>query len=770
LLALAAAPLIAYFALRIYRDRRYARGFRERLGSIPFIQRTPAGAIWLHAVSVGEVLSSTSLLKALRQEYPTAPLYVSCSTLAGRSIAEEKLAPLVDGLFYAPLDYALFVRRMLRRLRPSLVVVMETEIWPNLYRETKRYGAALAIVNGRISDRAFPRYRPWSWFFSAVLGHVDELLVQSEQDRRRYVALGAPADRVHSAGNLKYDFNPAEGRIPDEIAAWMQNVAPQKIWIAASTMPPRESGDIDEDDLVIDAIREVSRRQPGLLTILVPRRPERFDSAAAKLEDARVPFARRSELPAVAALPAPCVLLLDSMGELSRLFAVADVVFMGGTFAQRGGHNILEPAYFGKAVIAGPHMENFAAIASEFTEAGALYRVNGPADLAGAVNHLLDSRDERFEIGERARRLAEAKRGVTQRIASRLMDRYFGTLPLDPGPAILAPLAFLWETETARRKRAFANRRRLPRPVISVGNITVGGAGKTPFVDWLSHELKRVGIRPAILTRGYRRKFTGRIAVVPAGAVASPELTGDEPQIYVRRGIAHVGVGADRYASGSALLKSLDADVFVLDDAFQHWPLYRDINVVLIDSLNPFGGGAVFPHGRLREPLDALARADVFVITRVEPGFRTDSIENVLRRYNNYAPVLRSRVVARGWREVFSGRFSERAPFASAAAFCGLANPRSLWLTLDREGIDVRFRWAFDDHHRYRMTEVRRLARAARDARVEAIITTEKDVPNLPADARQLLAPLPLYALEIGVEVDNPELLLDAVVPRSLNR
>lgn len=712
-----------------------------------------------------------SLLKALRHAYPAAPLYVSCSTLAGRAIAEEKLAPLVDGLFYAPLDYALLVHRVLRRLRPSLVVIMETEIWPNLYREAKRYGAALVVVNGRISDRAFPRYRRWRWFFPAVLGHVDDLLVQSEQDRTRYIAIGAPSDRVHAAGNLKYDFNPGEGRIPDEIAAWLEGVAPRQIWIAASTMPPRESGDVDEDDVVVDTIRKVFESHPGLLTIVVPRRPERFDSAAAKLEAARIPFVRRSELPSADRLTTPCVLLLDSMGELSRLFAIADLVFMGGTLAERGGHNILEPAYFGKAVIAGPHMENFAAIASEFTEAGALLRVNGPADLARAVNDLLDDPQHRRELGERARRLAEAKRGVTQRIAARLMDRYFGTLPMPARAVALAPFAAMWQAETSRRKRSAANRHHLPRPVISIGNITIGGAGKTPFVDWLSTELKCAALQPAILTRGYRRKFTGPIAVIPAGSRASSELTGDEPQIYVGRGVAHLGVGRDRFAAGTALLESVDADVFVLDDAFQHWPLYRDLDVVLIDSLDPFGGGAVFPRGRLREPLDALARADVFVITRVQPGFRTDPIESVLRRFNDRAPVLRSRVVARGWRHVFGdSRFDESTTCASAAAFCGLANPRPFWTTLAAQRIDVRFRWAFDDHHRYRMTELRRIARAAREAGVEAIVTTEKDVPNLPAGAQDLLAPLPLYAVEIGIEVDDPGVLLDAIMPHLVNR
>ena len=759
-MALFAPLLIFYFGYRIYRDRRYAHNFRERLGTIPFTQRTPAGAVWLHAVSVGEVLSSIALLKALREIYPAAPIYVSCSTLAGRAIAEEKLKPLVAGLFYAPLDFAFCVRRVVKRIRPSMVVVMETEIWPNLFREARRSGAALVVVNGRISDRAFPRYRPLKWFFSAVLSHADEILVQSEQDRQRYIALGAPADRVHSAGNLKYDFNPGEGAIPDAIGQLLDRVRPRRIWIAASTMPPRETGDVDEDDVVIDAIRELSARHPDLLTILVPRRPERFDSATAKLAAVAIPFVRRSGLTAEESPALPCVLLLDSMGELGRLFAVADVVFMGGTLAQRGGHNILEPAYFGKAVIAGPHMENFAAIADEFTEGGALFRVEAAADLGNAVSKLLEDAALRRDLGERARKLAESKRGVTARIASRIMQRYFRTLPMRPGPLILQPLANLWQWETARRSEASANRRRLPRPVISVGNITMGGAGKTPFVDWLTRELAAGGSQPAILTRGYRRKSAGGIVVVPAGSSAPSNLTGDEAQIYVSRGIAHVGIGANRFDAGTQLLRTVAADVFVLDDAFQHWPLHRDADIVLIDALNPFGAGAVFPRGRLREPLEALERADLFVINRVETGFRTDAIEETLRRFNPDAPVVKARVVPKRWREIGSNRIELQPPFRFAAAICGLANPQSFWRTLERLGVDVRFCWGFGDHHRYRVSELRRVAKAAMESGAEAVVTTEKDIPNLPAQALDLLHPLRLYALEIGLEVDNPERVL----------
>ncbi len=209
----AASPFIlVYFVLRIARNPRYLSRFPERLGFLPdaFRQAVP-GAIWLHAVSVGEVLSAVGLLRRLRAQLPSAPLFVSTTTLAGRALADQKLQGLSDGVFYAPLDYCFAVRRVLRTLRPAVLVVAETEIWPNLYREAKRTGCGLVVVNGRISDRAEPRYRRLAWFFRRVLRWPDPILAQSEISRRRYLALGAPAERVVDAGNLKYDVPAARG-------------------------------------------------------------------------------------------------------------------------------------------------------------------------------------------------------------------------------------------------------------------------------------------------------------------------------------------------------------------------------------------------------------------------------------------------------------------------------------------------------------------------------------------------------------------------------
>ncbi len=391
-------------------------------------ESTGVDSIWFHAVSVGEVLSAVELMRRLKAETPRLALYLSTTTLAGREAAEKRAAGLARGVFFAPLDYRSIVRRVLRRIRPAVVVVLETEIWPNLYRESKRAGAGLLIVNGRISDRTLPRYRKWKGLFQHVLRWPDAILAQSEEDRRRFVLAGAPEERVHVAGNLKYDFTPPAG-VSSELSAFLDRVRPEAVWIAASTTAPVEAGDPDEDDVVIEAFRKLAPRHPGLLLVVAPRRPERFPVVADKLRKAGVAFVRRSELSDVVSLPG--ALLLDSIGELAGLFERASVVFMGGTLARRGGHNILEPAFFGKPVIVGPHMENFAEIAREFSAAGATVTIDGPGALADAVEAMLDDMARRREVGEKARQLAVAKRGTAARATEQILAA-MGASVVDP--------------------------------------------------------------------------------------------------------------------------------------------------------------------------------------------------------------------------------------------------------------------------------------------------------------------------------------------------
>ena len=698
------------------------------------------------------------LLRRLRDGVPGAPLFVSVTTLAGRAAAEDKLRGVAEGIFYAPIDYCHVVRRVLRTLRPRAVVVMETEIWPNLYREAKRAGCALVIVNGRISDRAAPRYRTLMWFFRQVLAWPDAILAQTEISAQRFRELGAPAGRVKVAGNLKYDFEPREARIPQAIRELLERTAPHRIWIAASTMPPARDGDPDEDEAVADAFEALAETHPGLLLVLVPRKPERFDTAAALLRRRGIPFVRRSELPSQKAVPLPGVLLLDSIGELSSLFGLADVVFMGGTLAHRGGHNILEPAFFQRAVIVGPHMENFPEIAEKFEAGGGVYTIASAADLAGAVAKLLEDSDLGSELGRKAGELAEAERGATARAVAEIASQYWRAVPAfrpsAPAVAVLWPLSRLW-LAGGWLKRSLSRRERLQTPVISVGGLTAGGTGKTPFVLWLAGKLKARGLQPAILTRGYRRRAPERHTILAPGECADVARTGDEAQSYLRAALGPVGIGADRAGAGRLIEERFRPSVFLLDDGFQHHRLERALDIVLIDALNPFGGCAPVPLGRLREGLGALRRAGIVVITRCEEGRRTDGIESIIRRYNPGVPVFRSRVAAEAWKPA--------PPSGPVAAFCGLGNPGAFRQTLRGLGIKPVLERAFGDHHRYSGRELRELAAEARASGATVLVTTGKDFMNLPAGWKEAIEPLRLAWLEIRIEVEGDEELLRAV-------
>ncbi len=738
------------------------------------VHPTGATAIWFHAVSVGEILSVVELLRVLRAARPHLALYVSTTTIAGRRTAEQRLAGLADHVFFVPLDYRSAVRRTLRRLRPRLVVIMETEIWPNLYRETKRAGASLLVVNGRISERALPSYKRARGFFTHVLRWPDAIYVQSNDDAKRYVLAGAPAVKVKVAGNLKYDFRPPSGGIAPEIAEFIDTLASPRVWVAASTMPPFDTSDVDEDDAVIAVFQEMAAKHPDLLLILAPRKPDRFETVAGKLKQAQIPFVRRSRLSwAEHSTALPLVFLLDTIGELAALFEQANVVFMGGTLAKQGGHNILEPAFFGKPVIAGPHMENFAEIAREFTAAKALERIPGPQKLGSAVDAILSDGIRANQLGERSRQLAISKRGAVSRISMEILRASGEGVP-DPPRTLLArlfftPLSWLWGAgHRWNLARSIATKKSLQTRVVSIGGLSMGGVGKTPLVEHMARRLSQAGRSPAILTRGYRKKSAARTVVIPKGQAAPIELTGDEAQMFIRSGVAHVGIGANRWEVGHRLESELHPDVFLLDDGFQHVRLDRNEDIVLIDALNPLAGG-LFPLGRRREPLESLKRATAIVITRVDhlgDPLEVAGIERLVRRYNAKAPVFRCRVVPREWVELDGGNpiARDKAPFRRVAAFCGLGAPQSFWKTLAQLNLEVVSTWAFGDHHAYRPEDLRRLGQQARAAGAEVLVTTEKDIMNLREGAAQLAAPVKIYWLKIGVELDREEEFLARIL------
>ncbi len=398
------APTVVW---QMVRWGKYRRGIGERFGrAAPWTGA--AAPIWLHAVSVGEVMAAAPLARLIRMRHPDVPLVVSTTTETGRGVAEQRIP--ADRFLFFPLDFGWAVRPALTRVRPRLVLLTETELWPNFLAACSARGIPVVLINGRISPRSFPRYRLVRAWFGRVLGQVRLFCMQSAEDAERMRALGARADRVRVTGNLKYDLPAVEGASePPAMRAALGLLPSTRLVVAGSIHR-------GEDEAVLEAFRSVSASRPNLCLLVAPRHPERLDEVERVVRGAGVPCVRRSRLPAEAP-SAGGVVLLDTMGELSRLYAAASVVFVGGSLIPHGGQNILEPAAHGRPVIHGPHMANFAEMRDLFRAATAAVEVVDGAGLAVALASLLDDPAYADRMGQAGRAIVEAQRGATERTA-----------------------------------------------------------------------------------------------------------------------------------------------------------------------------------------------------------------------------------------------------------------------------------------------------------------------------------------------------------------
>ena len=380
---------LPYFLVIGLLQGKYLSSFGQRLGFIR--QRSGEPSCWIHAVSVGELLAAKPLIKRLREEYPALPLYLSTTTITGQKLAS---ALLPDRTFYFPFDWRWCIRKVFARLQPSLILILETEIWPNFLREARKNHIPVLLINGRLSDRSFARYR----LFRRWLPHFDEALMQSEEDAIRMRALGACDENVEIMGNLKFDFQPPI--LPPELRNLLERWKTSSLlWIAGSTM----SG---EEPLVLDAFQSL-KQEFGLKLLLAPRHPERLQQIYDLLQKRNVAFVKRSHGKA----GEEDVMVLDTMGELAGCYQFADVVFVGGTLVAAGGHNPIEPAYYGKAVVTGPYYENFRAIFGELKNRNAIVITS---DLRQAIAALLRDDARRAEIGRHAGEIVRSNAGATQ--------------------------------------------------------------------------------------------------------------------------------------------------------------------------------------------------------------------------------------------------------------------------------------------------------------------------------------------------------------------
>jgi 3-deoxy-D-manno-octulosonic-acid transferase len=405
---LAAGLLVSlpYWLLQRLRHGKYRAGLGERLGRIP--QRLLAlrgrPVIWVHAVSVGEVLAISGLVEQLRNRLSGHQVIISTTTDTGQKLARARFG--AENVFYFPLDFAFAIRPYLRLIQPQLIVIAETELWPNFLRLAHATGARIAVVNARISDRSWPRYRRVRHLLTGVLQRVDLFLTQTAEDARRLRQIGAPAERVHVTGNLKFDVPaPAAPPIVASLRASFQQTNSGPVIVCGSTVEGEES-------LLLQALVNVLASHPRAVMILAPRQPERFGEVAELLGKLGIRFWRRSLWSGDPIIGG--VLLIDTIGELAALYALADVAFVGGSLVPRGGHNIIEPALHGVPIIVGNHTENFRDIVGLFQSRDAV-RVVGPAELPLAFMELISNPAERVALGRRAAETLHAQMGATQR-------------------------------------------------------------------------------------------------------------------------------------------------------------------------------------------------------------------------------------------------------------------------------------------------------------------------------------------------------------------
>lgn len=433
--------LLPYFAYQALRHGKYAGSFKERLGWLPVqpgSTEVSRETIWLHAVSVGEFLAAKPLMDRLRAELPAYRLVVSTATLTGQNLARAESNGF-DATFYFPFDWKFSVRRALDRVKPSIVIILETELWPNFLSECRKRNVIVILANGRISERSFRRYGRVRSLIRRAIGDFSLMIMQSEADAERARQLGASLVRV--CGNLKYDVAVENVTSPDgsDLRFEISNTESAKrdivatdidqsfglslssqLIVAGSTAPGEEA-------LLLASLREVRghRGLEGTRLLIAPRHPERFNEVARLISESGFSFARRSDFLSTgrrdsketssvdgASLEADIV-LLDTIGELALVYRFATVVFVGGSLVPRGGHNVIEPAAFAKPIIVGPHTENFRQIVSDFARAGALVQA-GPKALAGELIRLLTNHGEAHAMGQRAWKILNANRGATE--------------------------------------------------------------------------------------------------------------------------------------------------------------------------------------------------------------------------------------------------------------------------------------------------------------------------------------------------------------------
>ena len=673
---------------------------------------------------------------------------------------------------------------------------VETELWPNLLQAARNLEIPVMMVNGRISEKSVKSYRYLGSLWDSMRDSITRFAMQSPIDMEYILRLGANPQLVSVTGNTKYDqtYTNVTAEEKQELISSMGLTDNEGVFLAGSTHP-------GEEELVLEAFDRVREKLPGAKLIIAPRAILRAGQIAEMCSKHGFSARTRTELNEKPE-SGHDVVILNTIGELGKVYSIGDVIYVGGSLIPHGGHNILEPAAHGKAIITGCNMFNFKETHALFSSRSAVITVDDGAGLTEAAVRLFDDKLERQRMEQATLDICNENRGAARRTAvmvRELLECTEKDIGVRATERIENFQTYFYHMINGQKKhssieKAFINllqvfsyvygglvklklagyrvglfkQKKLDCFVISLGNITVGGTGKTPTAYQLATYIRDLGYKVVILNRGYRSKWHGEVGVVSDGHELKMDASyaGDEafmlakhlPQIPVL-------IGPERAISGQYAIDNYDAEVAILDDGFQHWQLQRDLDIVLVDAVNVFGNGYMLPRGTLREPMSHLARADVFLLTKVDQAAdgSCQYIKDTISRYNDEALLLdsvhqpKSFIRLEEWADNIAG---EGVPVSFMSgkrvmAVSAIGNPASFEHTIGSTGAEIIESLRFPDHHDFTADEFSDIISQAAKNDVEAIIITEKDavkVPDLTNVKQELQAVVPIYVITITVK------------------
>ena len=813
--------LLAFFVLilpfsiyRLVTEKGFSTRFRQSIGLIrreEIANVVNTDCIWIHGASVGEIVATSPIVKEIKKTMPERKVLVSAFTVPGYNMAKQ-IIPEADAIIYFPLDLAWVAESVVRRVHPGIFMPVETELWPNFLRALRERNIPVMMVNGRISERSVKTYQYLFSIWRDMLRTVSRFCMQSSIDANYITHLGADPQKIFVTGNTKFDQTYAEVT-PEDLANYKMELGLDKdafpVILAGSTHAP-------EEKYLLTAFSELHKKYPRARLIMALRFNNRVDEIKRLCDKYGYKAGLRSKLKNMnGPRPEYPVVLIDTIGELGRIYSVGDIVFIGGSLMNHGGHNVLEPAAHAKPIVVGPSMQNFKDSYSLLSKAGALRTVQDTGGLTKAFLEIAGDDALRRKMGEASLQVIRENRGAALNTMHYLTDllqkasvphAYTKEYPVNTrnfndagggglkhGAAIIqyifhmahAPerpwyafillgflrgLSYLYgfgaRVNLWMYEAGLLTRRKLDCCVISIGNITVGGTGKTPTAQRVAEMIKNLGYRVVILNRGYRSHWDKPLGVVSDGKkiyMTSYEA-GDEAYLMAKMmpGVPVV-IGKNRDVTGRYAVEELHAEVIIMDDGYQHWQLKRDLDIVLVDTLNLFGNGNLLPRGILREPLSHLNRADLFLFTKSDQSSqltRTSLAENI-RQYNTKAPIVESIHHAKEFVEIadwYKGIQQNALPLKElqgkrVMVFSAIGNPSSFEQNVSGCGLEIVEAIRYPDHHDYGMLEMQYIGERANELKADALITTGKDAVKIPTEFIYFNREIPLYVMNMDIMV-----------------